>query len=137
MSDDRIPLPASPNTGLQSSSISEPASSSLFDRVSSWASENRTTAYTIAGAVVIVSGAGIVYYLSSSSRFPTDEKKRPSKKERRRAKQEKSKDEAVPSSSAPSATVEPDPLEGIPDVDENSVEQLSSEVIFAKWSPSS
>ena len=65
------------------------ASSSLWDRVSTWASEHKVAAYTIAGTVVIVSGAGIVYYLSDSRRTSsTGSDKKKSKKERRLEKQQ-------------------------------------------------
>lgn len=47
-------------------------SSSLWDRVSSWASENKAAVYTIAGVAVVVTGAGIVYYLNTPAvRLPS------------------------------------------------------------------
>lgn len=49
--------------------------------------------YTLAGVAVVVSGAGVIYYLSDSRKGArdegTDEKKRASKKERRKAKKER------------------------------------------------
>lgn len=66
------------------------APSSLWDRVSNWASEHRVAAYTIAGTVIIVTGAGILYYVSESRggrTAPTPGKKK-SKKERRLEKQQ-------------------------------------------------
>jgi len=71
-----------------SSSVST-ASSSLWDRVSTWASENKTVVYTIAGVTLVATGAGVVYYVSGSG---ADGKggetvaQRKSKKERREAK---------------------------------------------------
>jgi mitochondrial import receptor subunit TOM70 len=63
------------------------APSSLWDRVSTWVSENKVAAYTIAGTVVVVTGAGAIYYLSDSKKpAPTEKKK--SKKERRKEKKE-------------------------------------------------
>ena len=51
--------------------------------------------YTIAGVAVVVSGAGVVYYLSDSNKGTqvdgTEEKKRATKKERRKAKKDKDK----------------------------------------------
>lgn len=51
--------------------------------------------YTIAGVAVVVSGAGVIYYLSDSSKGAnfegTEEKKRASKKKRRKAKKDKDK----------------------------------------------
>ena len=40
---------------------------SVWDRLTNWASENRTVVYTIAGVGVIVTGAGILYYLNVDS----------------------------------------------------------------------
>jgi hypothetical protein len=54
--------------------IAVPVEPSLWDRVSNWASENKALAYTIAGVAVVVTGAGVVYYLNGdavSSPFPT------------------------------------------------------------------
>ena len=48
--------------------VSVPADSTLWDRLTNWASENKAVVYTIAGVVVVVSGAGAVYYLSNSVR---------------------------------------------------------------------
>lgn len=48
--------------------IPAPSSPSLWERVSTWASENKVVAYTIAGTVVVVTGAGVVYYLSETSK---------------------------------------------------------------------
>lgn len=91
------PVPVSsartaPNT---SSFSSQPSSLPLWDRLSKWASENKTIVYTIAGVAVVIAGTGVVYYGSdsrkSSRELDTDEKKRASKKERRKAKKEKEK----------------------------------------------
>lgn len=61
---------------------------SLWDRVSTWVSENKAIAYTIAGTVVVVTSAGAIYYFSSQKgsapSSPTEKKK--SKKERRKEK---------------------------------------------------
>lgn len=70
------------------------ASPSLWDRVSTWVSDNKAVAYTIAGTVVVITSAGAIYYFSAqktgSSSTPTE--KRKSKKERR--KEKKAADEA-------------------------------------------
>lgn len=68
-------------------SISAP-SSSLWDRLSAWASENKAVVYTIAGTAVIITGAGAVYYLSDSRRGSgaSSAEKKKSKKERRNEK---------------------------------------------------
>ena len=66
------------------------SNSSLWDRVSNWASENKAVAYTIAGTAVVVTGAGVIYYLSDSKKggasASSDKKK--SKKERRKEKKD-------------------------------------------------
>lgn len=64
------------------------APSSLWDRVSTWVSENKAVAYTIAGTVVVVTSAGAIYYLSGQrgSTPPASSEKRKSKKERRKEK---------------------------------------------------
>ena len=50
------------------SSASTPAQSSLWDRITTWASENKAVVYTIAGVAVVVTGAGVAYYLSDNVR---------------------------------------------------------------------
>lgn len=63
------------------------SSSSIWDRVTTWASENKVAAYTIAGTVVVITSAGAIYYFSDSKKpAPTEKKK--SKKERRKDKKE-------------------------------------------------
>jgi import receptor subunit TOM70 len=48
------------------------APSSTWDRITSWVSENKAVVYTIAGVAVVVTGAGVVYYLNSDSvRLPS------------------------------------------------------------------
>ena len=76
---------------LDSTSLSsQPSSSGFWDRVSTWASENKAVVYTIAGVAVVVTGAGVVYYLSDSRKESrSDTERRASKKERRKAKKGK------------------------------------------------
>lgn len=94
MSAQPVPITTAPNTALVTSSLSSQTSSlPLWDRLSIWASENKAVVYTIAGVAAVVSGAGVVYYLSDSRRGSeecvAEEKKKASKKERRKAKKEK------------------------------------------------
>lgn len=69
------------------------ATSSLWDRFSTWASENKTAVYTVAGITLIATTAGVVYYVSGSGdstrldEVSRGEQKK-SKKERRKAKKE-------------------------------------------------
>ena len=89
------PVYESPTGGihLQTPFSSVPAptpSPSFWDKISTWASENKAVVYTIAGAAVVVTGAGAVYYFSDTRNAgQTSEDRRPSKKERRRLKKEK------------------------------------------------
>lgn len=44
-----------------------PSDPSVWDRISSWVSENKAVVYTIAGVAVVVTTAGAVYYIRNSS----------------------------------------------------------------------
>ena len=108
MSAEPAPILSSPNTNLPTSSLSSDLSSlSIWDRISIWASENKTAVYTITGVAVVISGAGVAYYFSDSrkSTAVAEDKKRLSKKERRKAKQEK--DKASSTSESKAATEQP------------------------------
>ncbi|KEZ38769.1 Mitochondrial import receptor subunit tom-70 [Scedosporium apiospermum] len=59
-------------------------SSSLWERISTWVSENKAVVYTIAGVAVVFTGAGVVYYLNTPAEPQTP---RLSKKERRKRKE--------------------------------------------------
>ena len=80
------------NLDSSSASSSIPSSSSFWDRISSWVSENKAIVYTIAGVAVVVTGAGAVYYFADSKREQPSSGPRLSKKERRKAKKEKEKE---------------------------------------------
>ena len=95
MSARSIPITSSANTVLDTPLASQPPPAPLWDRLSAWASENRAAVYTIAGVVVVITGAGAVYYFSDSRKGISgvaEEKKKASKKERRKAKKEKEKE---------------------------------------------
>ncbi len=100
MSAETIPIPAGRAPALETSLSSQSSSLPLWDRLSTWASENKTIVYTIAGIAVVVTGAGVVYYTkdsrTDSRESSSDEKKRASKKERRKAKKEKDKEQTQP-----------------------------------------
>lgn len=104
MSAEPVPIPA-PKTNLGTSGLlSEASTLPIWDRLSTWAADNKVVVYTIAGVAVAVSGAGVAYYLSESrrgSRDAAEEKKRLSKKERRKAKQDKDKQQGQSDSRAP------------------------------------
>jgi import receptor subunit TOM70 len=76
-----------------------PSSSPIWDRISTWASEHKAVVYTIAGATLVVTAAGVLYYVSESQSATAPKSKKKSKS-RRRGK----KDEAK----ARDASVEPD-----------------------------
>jgi import receptor subunit TOM70 len=42
------------------------SSSGLWERLTHWASENKTVVYTIAGVGIAVTGAGVIYYLNDN-----------------------------------------------------------------------
>ncbi|MCJ1391266.1 Mitochondrial import receptor subunit TOM70 [Xylographa bjoerkii] len=139
MSAQSVPIPQTRGTTLDISSLpSDASSSSLWDRLSTWASENKAVVYSIAGVAVVVTGAGVVYYLNNSrGEAKAEEKRRASKKERRKAKKEKEKEE-IEKDAAPTKveetepikkqpTVEAEPAEELPKVDESTVDLLSDQ----------
>lgn len=110
--------------------VTIPASSSLWDRLSNWASENKGLVYTIAGVAVVVTGTTIYYIHKDTS---LDSAPKLSKKERRKRKQaEKDADtentaaEKQPATAASkAATVEV--ADELPEIDEAIVQTLSPE----------
>lgn len=95
------------NTALDTSSLPTNTSSlPLWDRISAWASENKAVVYTIAGVAVVISSAGVIYYLSESRKVD-EEKKRTSKREKRKNRKEKGPEQDQP---AP-RTVDEQPVE--------------------------
>ncbi|KAK5075271.1 TOM (translocase of outer membrane) complex component [Lithohypha guttulata] len=123
--------------------IEQASNSSLWDRVSTWVSENRAVAYTIAGTVVVVTAGGVVYYLSHSpeKNLEAQNHAKKSKKERRKEKKEQQEaasreqpesgvklidEEAAIGVQAPKpATVEAE--DEVPEITESTVEAFSPE----------
>ena len=106
MSGQSLPFPPAHSPVLDTSSIpSQSSSSSLWDRLSTWANENKAIVYTIAGVAVVITGAGVVYYLSDSRKDSkteaAEERKKASKKERRKAKKEREKEQTQPEKETP------------------------------------
>lgn len=60
------PYPVPPSGGIPVQLASSTSQSSLWDRISTWASENKAVVYTIAGVAIVVTGAGVAYYLTDS-----------------------------------------------------------------------
>ncbi|KAF3388295.1 Mitochondrial import receptor subunit tom70 [Talaromyces pinophilus] len=122
--------PATQNVVIDTASLSPSTSSSIWDRISNWVSENKAVVYTVAGIAVVVTG-GTVYYLSTSSsskpQEPAQAKK--SKKQRRnekkKAEEEKKAQEAKAAEEVKTAKVED--VDELPEVDESTVDSLSEE----------
>jgi import receptor subunit TOM70 len=154
MSGQQIPVvPAGGAPVHFSSSSSQP--SGLWDRVTTWASENKAVVYTIAGVAVVVTGAGVAYYLtdsvspslppfisicgthSSLQKGTTAEQeaaKRPSKKERRKKKEEEKKqkdiekaEKAVPAEESKPKVAAVETADELPEVDEATVGNLTEQ----------
>ncbi|KAI0479940.1 mitochondrial import receptor subunit tom-70 [Xylaria cf. heliscus] len=111
--------------------IAVPVESSVWDRLTNWASENKALVYTIAGVAVVVTGAGVVYYLNGDVTAKGPAHPKLSKKERRKKKEAERQAEAGEKSAAASpdksksATVES--ADELPDIDEATVSALSAE----------
>jgi mitochondrial import receptor subunit TOM70 len=81
------------------------SSDSLWDRISNWASENKAVVYTIAGVTLVITGAGVYYYLSSEkSQKPSQS---PSTKKKSKNRKKAKKDDEVASKTDASSKVEP------------------------------
>jgi import receptor subunit TOM70 len=81
-----LPLPSpAQNVVLDTSKLTEQSSASVWDRITGWVSENKAVVYTIAGVAVVVTGAGVVYYLNDNSKATPSVPKK-SKKQRRTEK---------------------------------------------------
>jgi import receptor subunit TOM70 len=66
-----LPVPPTPLRGSSPQFTAPAPSSSVWDRISTWASENKAVVYTVAGIAIVVTGAGVAYYITDSvSRFP-------------------------------------------------------------------
>jgi import receptor subunit TOM70 len=102
------------------------ASSSFLDRVSTWYSENKVVAWTIAGATVVAVG-GTLYVLSQPSR-PAQDAEKKAKKDRRKAK--KASEPPAEATPEPASVPKPAAVEvadELPVVTEDSVGALSEQ----------
>ncbi|KAF2817066.1 mitochondrial precursor protein [Mytilinidion resinicola] len=124
-----LPIPREPRP-IPLEEIPAPPSS-LWDRLSTWASEHKGVVYTIAGVTLVVTAAGTIYYLSDSGKgatTPGTPSKRKSKKDRKKAKkeaEEPAKEEPKTEAKKPSVTVETE--DELPQVDESTVGALTVE----------
>ncbi|KAH8685887.1 mitochondrial precursor protein-like protein import receptor tom70 [Tricladium varicosporioides] len=109
---------------------SSTAGSSVWDRISTWASENKAVVYTIAGVAVVVTGAGVFYYLTDpNTTTTTRETPKKSKKEKRRKKEEEKKAADIEKGTADVKPKTPtvETADELPEVDETTVGQLSEQ----------
>lgn len=125
-----------------------PHSSSAWDRISSWAADNKAVVYTIAGVAVVVTGAGVAYYLTDSvclvatfrdsieganrvkASTPRESSKKSSKKEKRRKKDEEKRADVEKGTASPETKAKPPTVEAVeelPEVDETTVGTLSEQ----------
>ncbi|GLI72816.1 TOM (translocase of outer membrane) complex component [Penicillium ochrochloron] len=131
-SESPLPTPTQ-NVVLDTSSLPAATSSSVWDRISNWVSENKAVVYTIAGVAVVVTGAGVVYYLNDSSKSSASSTPSVPKKSKNQRRKEKKKAEEEKKTKAASVQEEPaakkaeEPAEELPEVDETTVGQLSEE----------
>ncbi|KAL6415076.1 mitochondrial import receptor subunit tom-70 [Ilyonectria robusta] len=119
------PAPSMP-PGMPTAAVPVDSSSGLWDRLTNWTSENKAVAYTIAGVAVVVTGAGVVYYLndSKSSSAPKLSKKERRKRKEADRKVAESKDTATTGPSQPqTASVQSE--SELPEIDEQTVTTLS------------
>lgn len=90
-----LPLPTpTQNVVLDTSKLTESSSTSVWDRITNWVSENKAVVYTIAGVAVVVTGAGVVYYLNDSSKA-TPQAPKKSKNQRRKEKKKAEEEKAA------------------------------------------
>ncbi|RQM05593.1 hypothetical protein DH86_00001634 [Scytalidium sp. 3C] len=109
-------------------------SSSLWDRISNWASENKAVVYTIAGVAIVVTGAGVAYYLTDSKTTVVgrEEPSKKSSKEKRRRKKEEEKKTSDPEKATKAPESKPktptvEATDELPEVDESTVGNLSEQ----------
>lgn len=91
MSAESIPAVAADTTASIASS-----SQSVWDRITTWASENKAVVYTVAGVTVVVTGAGLVYYLSPRQEKETKTSKKSKRKAKKSAEASTSEEKAAP-----------------------------------------
>lgn len=65
-----VPIPITTPLPPTTHTVSVPADSSVWSRITTWVSENKAVVYTIAGVAVVVTTAGAVYYIRNSSVSP-------------------------------------------------------------------
>ncbi|TAQ86680.1 hypothetical protein B7494_g5005 [Chlorociboria aeruginascens] len=107
---------------------SSTSQSSVWDRISTWASENKAVVYTIAGIAVVVTGAGVAYYLTDSKTTtigPQSGKKSAKKDKRKKKEEEKKADVEKGNTDTKPKTPTVETVEELPEVDEKIVASLT------------
>ncbi|TEY34085.1 hypothetical protein BOTCAL_0651g00030 [Botryotinia calthae] len=123
-----VPSTMPPGKPMPNFAASTPQSS-VWDRITAWASENKAVVYTIAGVAVVVSGAGVAYYLLDSDSTSTQSVSKKSKEKRRRKKEEKKEADLEKGTTAPDSKPKTpvETVDELPEVDENTVGSLSDQ----------
>ncbi|KZL86441.1 mitochondrial precursor proteins import receptor, partial [Colletotrichum incanum] len=127
------PLPSVPPMASPPTVIPVDSSSGLWDRITTWASDNKAIVYTAAGVAVVATGAGVIYFLNSDSK--KDSTPKLSKKERRKRKEAERKaaeaekqptpaEAAAPTQSKAAAVESADEL---PEIDETTVASFTAD----------
>ncbi|KAK2065549.1 import receptor [Colletotrichum caudatum] len=127
------PLPSVPPMASPPTVIPIDSSSGLWDRITTWASDNKAIVYTAAGVAVVATGAGVIYFLNSDSK--KDSTPKLSKKERRKRKEAERKaaeTEKQPTPAEASASTRPkaaavETADELPEIDETTVAGLTPE----------
>ncbi|OTA70212.1 mitochondrial outer membrane 72K protein [Hypoxylon sp. EC38] len=108
--------------------LAVPVESSIWGRFTNWASENKGLVYTIAGVAVVVTSAGVVYYLNDAKPKAAAQPKL-SKKERRKRKEAERQNE---SSKSPTSGEQPkaptvEAADELPEINETTVATFTDE----------
>jgi import receptor subunit TOM70 len=126
-----VPIPRSP-IEINSSFAAPTPSDSLWDRISTWASENKAVVYTIAGVTLVVTGAGVYYYLAADK--PSQPSPTPGQKKKKSKRKTKKEDDASARASKASISQAPSVTSAdIPDTEglsEEVIESLSEQVSY-------
>ncbi|EPQ64872.1 Bgt-2669 [Blumeria graminis f. sp. tritici] len=114
--------------GTDVSELTYSALPSTWGRISSWASENKAVVYTVAGIAIVVTGAGVAYYLIDSESSRSSPKKHNKKEKRRKREDAKKTVDGTKESleSQPKAPVA-EPTAELPEINEKTVENFSTE----------
>ncbi|SZF06235.1 unnamed protein product [Blumeria hordei] len=115
--------------GTDVSELTYSALPSTWGRISSWASENKAVVYTVAGIAIVVTGAGVAYYLTDSQASLPSSPKKYNKKDKRRKREDAKKTvdgtkeslEPQPKASVAESSAE------LPEINEKTVENFSTE----------